>query len=327
MSGQNAIDDWPLGGPALVDREPSRPIARATLDRPVPARERLRFWFDPRGWFRSLERATSRFLSRTVYPRVPGISLPYSRILEKQLTLSEAQVELAGLPGSFEGLRVLTISDIHAGPFVSPAVLERTLERLVSLEPDLILLPGDFLTSRVGEWAANRTAFAKLRAPLGTFAVAGNHEHYTRKIEQVRSVVEAEGIQFLDNRCHTLRRCGEKLSLAGVDDKLMGCPDLDAALDGAVDPVILVSHNPDLLFDAARRGVALMLSGHTHGGQVRLPRLPVLVRQSRYRLDEGRFTVGRTQAIVSRGLGVVGLPLRFGCPPEAMLLTLRAARD
>ena len=105
----------------------------------------------------------------------------------------------------------------------------------------------------------------------------------------------------------------------------MGTPDLDRALDGTEDPVSLISHNPDILFDAARRGVALMLSGHTHGGQVRLPRLPVLVRQSRYRLDEGRFTIGETQAIVSRGLGAVGVPFRFGCPPEALLLTLRTA--
>jgi len=327
LSGDDAIVDWPLGGPALANRprEPRPAIARETLDGPIVASERKRRWFDPRGWFRTLERFAGQWLSRTLYPRIPGLSLPYSWIVEHRLTLSEAPVELQGLPASFDGLRILMISDIHAGPFVTPAALERTIDRLVALEPDLILLPGDFLTAGIDEWFANRNAFTKLRAPLGTFAVLGNHEHYTGEVERIIGLAAGEGIRVLNNRSHTLRRDGAALSLAGVDDKLMGRPDLDAALEGTTDPVILMSHNPDVLFDAARRGVALMLSGHTHGGQVRIPRLPVLVRQSRYRLDEGRFSVAKTQAIVSRGLGAVGVPLRIACPPEALLLTLRPA--
>ncbi len=325
LSGEDAIADWPVGGPSLpgqvCDLQP--PLVRETLDRSVPASERVRRWFDPRGWFRTLERSASHHLSRLLYPRIPGLNLPYSWIVEHRLTLSEAQVDLERLPAPFDGLRILMISDIHAGPFVSPAALERTIERLVALEPDLILLPGDFLTAGINEWYANRSAFTKLRAPLGTFAVLGNHEHYTGDVEKIIEVLEGDGIVVLNNRSHTLRCGGAALSVAGVDDLLMGRPDLDAALEGTEDPVILMSHNPDLLFDAARRGIALMLCGHTHGGQIRLPRLPVLVRQSRYRLDEGRFTAARTQAIVSRGLGAVGLPLRIGCPPEALLLTLR----
>jgi predicted MPP superfamily phosphohydrolase len=86
-----------------------------------------------------------------------------------------------------------------------------------------------------------------------------------------------------------------------------------------------LAHNPDVLFDAATRGVALVLSGHTHGGQIRIPGLPVLVRMSRYRLDEGHYRSGGTQLVVSRGLGVTGLPIRIACPPEAVLLTLRRA--
>ncbi len=327
LSGEDSVADWPVGGPSLsgLVAESRRPITRETLDLPAPAKERLRPWFDPRGWFRTLERFASHQLSRTLYPRIPGLNRPYSWILERQLTLSEAQVELECLPAPFDRLRILMISDIHAGPFVAPAALERTIDRLLTLEPDLILLAGDLLTARIDEWSANRNTFAKLRAPLGTFAVMGNHDHYTGEIEKLIEWVEGEGIRVLNNSSHTLRRGGAALSLAGIDDLVMGTPDLDKALDGTDAPVILISHNPDILFDAARSGVALMLSGHTHGGQVRLPRLPVLVRQSRYRLDEGRFTVGKTQAIVSRGLGVVGVPFRFGCPPEALLLTLRTA--
>ena len=327
LSGEDAIADWPLGGPSLAaaPRATLPALTRRPLDRPIAARERRRRWFDPRGWFRNCERSASHLLSRTLYPRIPLLTLPYSWILERRLTLSEAQVELSSLPAPFDGTRILILSDIHAGPFLSPASLERTIDRLVALEPDLILLPGDFLTARIDEWFANRNTFAKLRAPLGTFAVLGNHEHYTGQAERITELLEDDGIGVLNNRSHTLRRGGASLSLAGVDDLLMGHPDLDTALHATEDPVILMSHNPDLLFDAARRGVALMLCGHTHGGQIRLPRLPVLVRQSRYRLDEGRFTVAKTQAIVSRGLGAVGVPLRIGCPPEALLLTLRTA--
>ena len=105
----------------------------------------------------------------------------------------------------------------------------------------------------------------------------------------------------------------------------MGSPDLKRALHGTEPPVVLLSHNPDLLFDAARHGVALMLSGHTHAGQIRLRGLPVLVRQSRYRLDEGRYRYRETELVVSRGLGAVGVPWRSNCAPEAVLLTLEAA--
>src|SRR6185503_14927418 len=107
---------------------------------------------------------------------------------------------------------------------------------------------------------------------------------------------------------------GSFLPLAGVDDLIEGEPDLDAALAGVPDPaagpVLLLSHNPDIFFEAERRGVALVLSGHTHGGQVRLPGWPVIVRQSRYRLDEGSYRFGGAQIVVSRGLGVTGIPLR-----------------
>jgi len=249
---------------------------------PAPAEERRRPLFRPRrGWFRRLERAGSRWAARKLFPWVPGLTLVYDGILRRQLTLSEAEIELSGLPPAFDGLRVLLVTDVHAGPFVSCRALVRAFRHLMALEPDLILLGGDLTTGRVNP--------------------------------------------MLQNRSVELRRNGQSLSLAGVDDALLGQPDLAAALAGTRPPVVLLSHNPDLFFDAARADVALMLSGHTHAGQVRVPGLPVLVRQSRYRLDEGRFRSGRTELVVSRGLGAVGVPLRANCPPEAVLLRLRCA--
>jgi predicted MPP superfamily phosphohydrolase len=298
--------------------------ARDVLSGVAPAEERRRALFHPRrGWFRRLERRTSHWLAREVYPRVPALHLPYDRQLRHRLTLSEADIALDGLPASFDGLRILFLSDLHAGPFVSPRVLQATVERLLGVEPDLVLLGGDLTTASVSEFETHRAAFASMRAPLGVYGVLGNHDHYSGEPERLRELIEDAGIGVLHNRAVVLERGGQSLDLAGVDDLLMGRPDLAAALDGARSPVVLLSHNPDLFFEAARRGVALTLAGHTHGGQIRIPGLPVLVRQSRYRLDQGRYRSGRSELVVSRGLGAVGVPLRAACRPEGVLIRLR----
>ncbi|HKQ60008.1 MAG TPA: metallophosphoesterase [Candidatus Polarisedimenticolaceae bacterium] len=304
---------------AVGDLLPQRPLGPAQT-----AEERPRHLFHPRrGWIRLAERETSHLLSRHVYPWVPGARRPYSRALVRGLTLSEGTVELAGLPAAFEGLRLLLVTDVHAGPFLEAAALKRTFERLAALAPDAVLLGGDLATSRVAEFLETREAYAALRTPLGTYAVLGNHDHYTGEPAILRAALEAAGIAVLHNRSVVLERGGAALTLAGIDDWLVGAPDLDRALEGARGPVVLLSHHPDVFFEAARRGVALVLSGHTHGGQVRVPGLPVLVRMSRFRLDEGRYRAGSSELVVSRGLGVVGLPLRLACPPEAVLLELR----
>ena len=225
-------------------------------------------------------------------------------------------------------------------------------------------------------------AFASLAAPLGVFAVLGNHDHYTGDPEGVRRRLEEANVRVLHNASVVLERSGARLDLAGIDDLYRGRPDLDAALastclgpgraskgPGAADarqerrdgvsgaggansgasdansgaapvaeravpsgrnagsrsPVLLLSHNPDVFFDECRRGVSLVLSGHTHGGQIRFPGLPVLVRQRRFHLDEGRYAAGGAELIVSRGLGATGVPLRLACPPEAVLVRLHTA--
>ncbi len=297
--------------------------ARDRLLQPAPAQERRRLLFHPRrGWFRRLERALSKWLAREIFPRIPRSQLPYDWQLRHRLTLSEADIGVSGLPRSLDGLRVLFISDVHAGPFVSATALRETFLRLLALKPDLVLLGGDLTTARNSEFVSHREAFAVLDAPLGTFAVLGNHDHYAGQAARLRDLIEAAGIRVLHNRSVELGRGAGRLTLAGVDDLLLGEPDLDAALAGATRPVLLLSHNPDLFFDAARRGVALMLAGHTHGGQIRFPGFPVWVRQSRFRLDEGRYRSGTTELVVSRGLGAVGLPWRVACSPEAVLLRL-----
>lgn len=296
---------------------------------PAAASFRLRHLFNPaRGWFRRIERGINKFLSHRVFPRVPGIRWPYSRALERDLSVSEASINLKGLDDSLAGLKLLLVSDFHAGPFLAPDSLRRTFDRLMTLEPDLILLAGDFATVRLAEVEPTLSAYRGLSAPLGVYGVLGNHDHYTGEPEALIRMLETSGIRFLQNRSVLLERGAGRLLLAGVDDLLCGEARLDDALERwpAGTPSLLLSHNPDVFPEAVERGVSLILAGHTHGGQWRLPGLPVLVRMSRYRLDEGHYLAGNSQLVVSRGLGATGLPIRICCPPEAVLLTLQPSR-
>src|SRR5437867_1223037 len=130
----------------------TEPPATGRLTGPLPALPRLRRLFDPRrGWFRRIEREVNILLSAHIYPRIPGIDRPYEVLLERHLTVSEATIELGGLHRGFDGARVLLITDIHVGPFLSIRALRRTFERLLTLEPDVILLGGDLTTSRISE--------------------------------------------------------------------------------------------------------------------------------------------------------------------------------
>jgi hypothetical protein len=311
-----------------------RPLAVRDLPAPGPARPRRRPLFQPkRGWFRRLERAVSLWLARHLFPWIPGLPFVYSRQVARSLELSHADLRLPGLGPGLSGMRVLLLTDVHAGPFLRPPVVAQAVARLQGLAPDLVLHGGDLATSRHDEVDGCLDALAPLRGSLGTFAVLGNHDHYVGDVAALVEKIEARGIVVLINRATVLERGGARLVLAGVDDLIMGRPDLDAALAGAGTrdpgaPVVLLSHNPDVFFDAASRGVALVLSGHTHGGQIRLPGLPVLVRQSRYRLDEGRYALPgplAAEIVVSRGFGTTGVPLRFCCPPEVVLLHLLSA--
>ena len=274
-------------------------------------------------------RCASRFAR--VLPRLPGTRSIYAFQLDRFLTVSEADVFPVGLPAAFDGVTVLLITDLHAGPFIGVDVLQRTLNRLATLEPDLILFGGDLTTARVSDIEPHAEALGALSAPFGVYAVPGNHEHFTDDPDGVGEILEGAGIVWLRNRSTWLERGNARVLLVGIDDAMLGDPDLDAALSasalsgrgGEATTSLLLSHNPDIFFDAVARRVSLVLSGHTHGGQIRIPGLPVLARASRYHLNEGRYALDDTELVVSRGFGATGLPFRVACAPEVVLLTLR----
>ncbi len=237
------------------------------------------------------------------------------------LEITENTVILRALPAGFEGLRVAQLSDIHHGLYLSLPTVERAVEATNVLGADMIALTGDFVTSSRDYVRPMARALSRLSAPLGVFAVLGNHD-YRAGAELVARELRRNGIQVLRNSHAVLRRGSDRLWLIGVDDLWYNC-DLKRALRGVPGeaPKVLLSHNPLIIGQAAGLGLDLVLSGHTHGGQVRLPVLGSVYRRRRY--TNGWDRLHDTQIYVCRGLGKSIVPFRIGCPPEIAVLQLQ----
>ncbi|WP_263353599.1 metallophosphoesterase [Acidicapsa acidisoli] len=269
----------------------------------------------------------------------------YSTEIERyRIDVTEAEVRLRGLPASFDGVRVVQISDIHLDEFTEPFFLRQVVDKINSMKPDAILLTGDFVSDEPRSKAfANRAAWecAKILSELHCrqlYAVMGNHD-VAVGAPSVTEALTASGILVLNNGCLPIERFGERTGgriwLAGLDDPFEGLPDPDLAIPASIrnrpnEPVILMCHAPDYVDDLiatpAGRAVDLMLSGHTHGGQIRMPFVgPMSLPPMGRKYVEGWFRFGRMQLYVNRGIGTVELPIRFACPPEILHMTLRSA--
>jgi predicted MPP superfamily phosphohydrolase len=236
---------------------------------------------------------------------------------------SEVPIRLPGAAG-LHGVRMALVSDLHVGFFLDPEDLAVVVERVAAARPDAVLLCGDLVNQHGEECELLARGLKELRAPLGVFAVPGNHDYYAdRSLRQWRRSLESVGAQVLLNQGVRLERGGAALWIAGVDDLREGRPDLASALSGRErgEPTLLLSHHPDFFPEAARAGIELTLSGHTHGGQVLLGgRTPL--RHTRYGFWSGRFERGGRQLYVGRGAGVSFLPVRRGAPPELPIIVL-----
>lgn len=258
---------------------------------------------------------------------VPLVGAAYGRAEAGWLTVARQTLAVPNLPSSFVGKTIALLTDPHHGPFNSLSFLQSVVEHTNALQPDLIALCGDFIQGRDRAYIhPGLHVFAPLRAPLGVFAVPGNHDHHYGHIRLVRRALRASGLIDATNDGRWVECNGERIRIGGVDDLWHGEQDVDAALGDATeyDACILLSHNPDYAETLTDPRVGLVLSGHMHGGQIVLPGLGHPWLPSRYgsKYLEGLIQAPRTQVFVSRGLGTVGLPLRFRCPPEINLLTL-----
>lgn len=239
----------------------------------------------------------------------------------------EAQVALPGWPDGAPPVRAVLISDIHvAGPDMPPSRLRRIVRQIRALRPDLVLIAGDLVSDK--RFATRRFPLAEAVAPLaglrprlGTFAVLGNHDHW-RDAAEARAALRAAGVTVLDNAA---LHAGP-LALGGIDDDFTDHDDLPttlAALRSLPGPRLLLSHSPDP-FATLPLDVPLMLAGHTHCGQIRLPFVGALSTMSRYgeRYACGRVDEGGRTLIVGAGLGTSILPVRLGARPDMWLVIL-----
>jgi uncharacterized protein len=229
------------------------------------------------------------------------------------------------LPAVFEGLRIVQVSDVHAGTFMPPERLSRVRELVTALEPELVVFTGDQLDRRDVDADIFVHGFAGIEAPLGVFGVLGNHDHLAGSDLAV-AALEAVGITPLVNQAATLRRNGTTLDIVGIDDIEAPAgwgPDFTVLRRSAADFRIALCHQPNAWAEAWTAGADLTLAGHTHGGQIALPTRIINVARLMTPYIVGPYLRDDALLYVSRGVGVGAVPLRWGAPPEIDLITLR----
>ena len=259
----------------------------------------------------------------------------YSWAIEPhEIEVSRIDIKLERMPTAFDGFKIALLSDLHFGPYTGAREIGAAVNAVNQLRPDLVALLGDFVSQPlIGDnKAAARKAepcaqvLARLQSRLGSFAVLGNHDIFTDP-DFVAEALKAHGISLFKNSKQAIEQDGARIWLLGSDDALLSNCDLDAATSGIPqsETKILLAHEPDIADGSAKLGIDVQFSGHSHGGQVRAPGLPPLyLPPLGTRYYEGFYRIGGLQLYTNRGIGTVGVPFRFLCPPEVTLVTLRA---
>ena len=224
-------------------------------------------------------------------------------------------------------LRVLQLTDIHAGIFMTREEIRRLADLASALQPDLFVLTGDYISNSMRYLPGCIEEMARVRARFGTFASLGNHDHWYGQLGDLRNIFSRCGIPLLVNAHKIIHSDLGDFAVAGIDDLRAGEPNLGAALQGldAGLPTILLSHRPEIFPMAVARGIPLTLAGHYHGGQIKLslPTGGLSLADLITPYPEGHYRMGAGNLYVSRGIGTTFTPIR-NVPPEITLIDLRA---
>ena len=253
----------------------------------------------------------------------------YALVIEpRNYLISETDIFIRDLPQAFEGFRITQLTDLHHSRILGIREIRSVVNLAQQTEPDMFVLTGDYSTSYRRYIEPCAEALSRLSAPEGVWAVLGNHDHYTDP-ELTTRALQRQHIAVLNNVNTTLRRGSDAIQLSGIDDWTWNATDWARAFSGlkANTPTILLSHQPTVLDFEQTKDVSLILSGHTHGGQLNFPLLGAPARwfTKDMRYARGLFRRGETQLYVSTGTGVIGLPVRFGVRPEIAVLRLRGS--
>jgi predicted MPP superfamily phosphohydrolase len=251
----------------------------------------------------------------------------YARLVEPyNYHVSQTDIFIRDLPERFEGFRITQLTDVHHSRILGLDQIRRVVELAQQTKPDLFALTGDYTTSYRRYIEPCAEALGALKAPEGVWAVLGNHDHYTDP-ELTTRALERNHIPVLNNANTSLRRGPDILQLAGIDDWSWAGTNWPRAMHGldSKRPTVLLSHQPIVIDLAESQKIDLILSGHTHGGQINLPVIgaPARFVTKDLKYAQGLFRRAETQLYVSSGTGVIGLPVRFGVRPEIAVLRLR----
>jgi predicted MPP superfamily phosphohydrolase len=257
-----------------------------------------------------------------------GLLLFWAFFIEpNRLIVHEETIEIENWPNQLDGLRVAVISDIHAGSsFIDDKKLRTIVERTNQLQPELIVILGDYMTKEHIGPEVFGPILKNFSAPLGTYSVLGNHDWWYNG-NKVRAGLEQNGIKVLDNEVAQIQARGTSLWLVGLADLWTRPQLINETVYNVPEgqPLIALTHNPDI-FPRLPQRVPLLLAGHTHGGQVRFPLIGTVVGSSRYgdRYVRGHVFENNHHLFVTTGIGTSIMPVRFGVTPEIVLLTLKS---
>ncbi|WAA11282.1 metallophosphoesterase [Fervidibacillus albus] len=235
------------------------------------------------------------------------------------------------IPDSFHGLKIIQFSDTHLGFHFDVQQLEKVVKIISNENPDLIVFSGDLVDNLLSffQWDETIRLLHQLNAPMGKFAVYGNHDHGGWGSNKYKQLMESSGFAILQNEAVSIKNdTGDQFTLAGVDDAMLGKPDFEKTfIDLPKDTfTLLISHAPDLADEAANFPVHFQLSGHSHGGQVQFPFIgPLITPPYGNKYVEGLYTVTENFSVyVNRGLGTTRLPYRLFSRPEITAFTLKS---
>jgi uncharacterized protein len=304
----------------------------------------------------SIDRGRRAFFRSAAYLAggLPFVAGAYGFFKERlSFQIQEIEIPVANLPAGLDGLRILQLSDIHAGDFMPRSEIRRAVDMGNALGADMAVITGDFITGTNDPLEDCITELSRLRAPLGVWGCNGNHEIYADAEERAQQFFERFGMRLLRQQNRELAWRGEKFNLIGVDyqreraasgKKLPMLRGIEPLVRKDI-PNILLSHNPNSFRRAAELGIQLSLAGHTHGGQVQveivdhsfsparfmtkfiagLYQLPIGGNSDPANSGAANHSPKHAALYVNRGLGTIGMPVRLGVPPEITLITLRAA--
>ncbi|MDQ0198412.1 metallophosphoesterase [Neobacillus ginsengisoli] len=269
----------------------------------------------------------------TVFGMSSGGYFYANRIEPSLLDINELQIKHSLIPKSFDGIKIVQFSDTHLGFQYNINQFKGLIKRINAIQPDLIFFTGDLMDEPNKYREINKIVpiLQQLNAPLGQYCIFGNHDHGGYGSELYRNIMQAANFTVLLNESRPIKlRDGSSIFLIGIDDAMLGSPDLDLAQKHVPDNTfkLLLSHAPDLADTASNYQIHWQLSGHSHGGQVKIPFVGALVKPPFARkYPEGIYSIGEIKPLslyVNRGIGTTRLPFRFMAKPELTVFTLKS---